>query len=421
MNKILLVLFITSSMFAQVEYSNKESIGLFLPRFYVDLANYKSQDSSKSKLDVFVKIPYSNIQFLKTPDEYKANYSIIISLYEDDELKLEKLWNEKVSTNSFKQTISQTSHNISYKSIAIEPGEYKFVCKVEDNESRKHSIFEQQIKVRKFDDSIDISDLIIASDIIETSEGIKIIPNIANMVTSQDSSLSFFYEIYSDKKRDFKVAYSIFDKDNEVIMTKKYDLDINPGINEINEPIKNIIFSLGDYFLEIKLFDENNNLLKRSGKKFSSKLFGFPLSITDLDLAISQMQFIAPPGEIDEIEEAGNYNERLKKFLAFWKRLDPSPNTVENETANEYFRRVEYSEATFKGYIKGWRSDMGMVYITLGPPDQVTRRPFQMDSKPYEIWEYYNLNRRFIFIDHTNFGDYRLENPSYGDWFRYRP
>ena len=87
----------------------------------------------------------------------------------------------------------------------------------------------------------------------------------------------------------------------------------------------------------------------------------------------------------------------------------------------EYYRRVEYANAHFKGYFKGWKSDMGMVYITLGPPDQVTRRPYEMDSRPYEVWEYYTLNMNFVFVDNTNFGDYRLQNPTYGDWFRYRP
>lgn len=421
MKKILFLLFISTSLFAQVEYAQKDSKVDFLPRFFIDLASYKSQDSTKSKMDIFIKVPYSNIQFLKTPNEYSAKYTLIVSLYKEDTLKLEKLWNEKVTTNSFKQTISQTSFNVSYKSFLVDPGEYKFVCKLEDLESRKFSVFEQQIKIRKFVDSLGLSDLVLATGIIETSEGTKIIPNIANLVTSKDSSLSFFFEIYSDKYREVKLLYSIFDKENELLLEKKYDYILNSGTNELNETIDNVIFSLGDYSLEIKLSNEKNKVIIGTRKKFASKLFGFPSSIRDLDLAISQMQFIATPDEINEIEDAGDYTKKLNKFLAYWKRLDPSPNTIENETANEYFRRVDYANATFKGYFKGWKSDMGMVYITLGPPDQVTRRPFQMDSKPYEIWDYYVINRSFIFVDQTNFGDYRLENPSYGDWFRYRP
>ena len=421
MKKILFLLFISTALFAQVEYAQNQSKVDFLPKFYLDLASYKANDTTKSKIDIFIKVPYSNIQFLKTTKEYSAKYALIVSLYQDDELQLEKLWNEKITTNSFKQTISQTSFNVSYKSFLVDPGEYKFVCKLEDLESRKHSVYEQQINIRKFDDTLGISDLVLASGIIETSEGTKIIPNISNLVTSKDSSLSFFFEIYSDKYREVELLYSIFDKEDLLLLEKKFDYILNSGINELNETIENVIFSLGDYSLEIKLLNENNKVITGTRKKFASKLFGFPSTIRDLDLAISQMQFIATPSEIDEIEEAGDYPAKLNKFLDFWKRIDPSPNTIENETANEYFRRVDYSNATFKGYFKGWKSDMGMVYITLGPPDQVTRRPFQMDSKPYEIWDYYVLNRSFVFVDQTNFGDYRLQNPSYGDWFRYRP
>ena len=61
---------------------------------------------------------------------------------------------------------------------------------------------------------------------------------------------------------------------------------------------------------------------------------------------------------------------------------------------------------------------MGMIYIVLGPPDNVDRHPFEYDSKPYEIWYYYDINRSFYFLDETGFGDYRLLNRNY-DWFRY--
>lgn len=423
MKNIIILLFFVSNIYSQVEYSQDRSNTQYLPKFFIDLASYSSQDSGKSKLDVFIKVPYSNVQFIKSQDKYRANYSLIISLYDDDddELKIEKLWNEKLETRNFKQTVSHTSYNVSYKSFTIEPGEYKFVCKIEDNESRKYSIFEQMIKVREFTDSIEISDLVLASGFIETIDGPKIIPNISNKVSSIDSSLSFFYEIYSEKPKDVKIVYSINNKEGKSLFIKEIDFNLLSGKTEINETLDRIVFTLGDYQLEIKIFDSEGKIITGTRKKFSSKLFGFPASVDDLDLSIKQMQYIATPSELDEIEDAENYSEKLKNFISYWKKLDPSPNTVENETLNEYYNRVEYANANFKGYFKGWRSDMGMVYITLGAPDQVTRRPYEMDSKPYEMWDYYVLNRRFIFVDQTNFGDYRLENPAYGNWFRYRP
>jgi hypothetical protein len=61
-----------------------------------------------------------------------------------------------------------------------------------------------------------------------------------------------------------------------------------------------------------------------------------------------------------------------------------------------------------------------MVFIILGSPNNVDRHPFALESKPYEVWQYYELNRTFIFVDETGFGDYRLVTPMYGDDFRFR-
>ena len=54
---------------------------------------------------------------------------------------------------------------------------------------------------------------------------------------------------------------------------------------------------------------------------------------------------------------------------------------------------------------------MGMVYIIFGEPSEIERHPLEMDTKPYEVWNYFELNREFIFVDYSGFGDYRLITP----------
>lgn len=63
---------------------------------------------------------------------------------------------------------------------------------------------------------------------------------------------------------------------------------------------------------------------------------------------------------------------------------------------------------------------MGMVFIILGTPSNIDRHPFELDSKPYEIWHYYEINRQYVFVDYTGFGDYRLVTPFYGDVNKFR-
>ena len=106
--------------------------------------------------------------------------------------------------------------------------------------------------------------------------------------------------------------------------------------------------------------------------------------------------------------------------MDFWKKKDPTPGSERNEIFEEYYRRVNYANEAFSHYVEGWRTDRGMVFIILGPPNNVDRHPMDFDAKPYEVWQYYDLSKDFIFMDETGFGDYRLITPLYGDYYRFR-
>ncbi|HAE87725.1 TPA: hypothetical protein DCG86_06850, partial [Candidatus Marinimicrobia bacterium] len=104
-------------------------------------------------------------------------------------------------------------------------------------------------------------------------------------------------------------------------------------------------------------------------------------------------------------------DEQKKLFQDFWKRNDPSPNTPNNELMNEYFHRIELANQLFSGFLDGWESDRGMIYTIFGEPDDVEQHTFDLSTKPYIIWYYHNLNRQFVFMDYTGFGDYQLTQP----------
>jgi len=178
--------------------------------------------------------------------------------------------------------------------------------------------------------------------------------------------------------------------------------------------------SLGNYILTVRLKDNNEDILASTSKTFYSRWVGLPATVNNIDEAIDQLIYIANPDEIDHMEDGKDEEEKSKRFLEYWKSKDPSPGNDENEVFQEYFGRVNFANEQFSHYREGWQTDRGMVFIILGPPNNVDRHPFEYDSKPYEIWEYYEINRSFTFLDETGFGDYRLITPMYGDLFRYR-
>jgi GWxTD domain-containing protein len=82
-------------------------------------------------------------------------------------------------------------------------------------------------------------------------------------------------------------------------------------------------------------------------------------------------------------------DERYQFIESFWLRRDPSPDTIENETRDEHYRRIAYSNERFASGNPGWKTDRGRIYITLGPPDQIEAHPSGDDkSGPFEIWRY---------------------------------
>jgi len=135
----------------------------------------------------------------------------------------------------------------------------------------------------------------------------------------------------------------------------------------------------------------------------------------DFKTAVEQLRYIATKEEMKKLLNAP-VNDRKKAWEEFWKSQDRTPSTAENEVREEYYRRVRYADLNYGNFGHGgWKTDMGMVYITYGPPDEVERHPFDLDAKPYQIWYYYNSKRIFRFVDLNGYGEYQLIYPYDGD------
>ena len=134
-------------------------------------------------------------------------------------------------------------------------------------------------------------------------------------------------------------------------------------------------------------------------------------TVDDLNDAIEQLKYIASRKEYKKLKKSDN-SKKFEVFKQFWKRRDPTPGTEVNEAMDEHYARVEYANQNFSVMQrKGWRTDMGMVYIILGPPDDIERNHYPIDSRPWERWYYYRINRSFLYFDYSGFGEYRLYTP----------
>ena len=417
--KLLIVyLFTISLIYGQTE--NPSFVPNGRVKYYQDFLNFAGE--KQTRLDIFIQVPFKEIQFVKSSKGFEGGYSVTVSIYEEDKetLVLEKLWNEKITVATFEELSSKENFNLSYRSFELEPKRYFIKTTVIDKDSRQEYFSSNLFDVKDFSLKPSISDIILIANQTIVDGSSKIIPNVSRNVSGSEGGINIFFEIYSDSTAENDVEYIITNDKKEVVISKTEKQLLNKGKTQVIYTVNDTTLSLGKYLLSIIIKDSSGNLIATTTKPFFSRLVGLPSSVNDIDKAISQLIYIATPDELEFIEEGKTEEEKTKRFMEFWKSKDPSPGNEENEVFEEYFRRIGYANENFSSYNEGWRTDRGMVFIILGTPNNVDRHPFEYDSKPYEVWQYYELNRSFVFVDETGFGDYRLITPMYGDLFRYR-
>ncbi|HEY0760551.1 MAG TPA: GWxTD domain-containing protein [Acidisarcina sp.] len=82
--------------------------------------------------------------------------------------------------------------------------------------------------------------------------------------------------------------------------------------------------------------------------------------------------------------------ERDNFIAAFWEARNPAPGSSFNSYKDEHYRRLSYANQNFGSarYDDGWRTDMGRMYITLGPPKLRTPYHIMANIREMEVWFY---------------------------------
>jgi GWxTD domain-containing protein len=116
----------------------------------------------------------------------------------------------------------------------------------------------------------------------------------------------------------------------------------------------------------------------------------------------------------DLVPYSGLTVEGKRRFLRdFWRRMDPTPATRENELQVRYYQRIADANRRFResgvGQVPGWRTDRGRIFIRRGEPDDVLRMPQSGPDKPWEAWKYTKERvLKYVFLDMTRLGNYSL-------------
>ena len=84
-----------------------------------------------------------------------------------------------------------------------------------------------------------------------------------------------------------------------------------------------------------------------------------------------EVPYIIDPEENAAFKGLKTDEERENFIEQFWLRRDPSPDTIDNEFRDEYYKRIVLANEKFTSGIPGWKTDRGRILIMHGEPDEV--------------------------------------------------
>jgi GWxTD domain-containing protein len=126
------------------------------------------------------------------------------------------------------------------------------------------------------------------------------------------------------------------------------------------------------------------------------------------------------PIERDVFMQLTTDRDRDLFMATFWKQRDPTPGTPENEYRDELLKRFQYANQFYGRSTtrEGWKTDMGRIYVVLGPPASIERFEATIGLVPCQSWSYYGDSHRglppqffLLFYQRGGVGEYRLYDP----------
>jgi GWxTD domain-containing protein len=416
----------SSLAFGQTDFGyldNREQI------FFVDYAAFRQEAGEKFDFELYYKILTHALTFVKEGEKFRASYEIQVVVSNKINKQVSGTSTEEsYVVDTYEETRSPLDFLTNQLVLSLYSGKYKLRAKLIDRNSGGVFPVEKDIDIpSRMGNKLVFSDVEFIRQLSDSTgesrfdrRGKMVIPNVSRVYGDDQPVLMFYYEIYGGppEPQAYLVKYRVQHRSQAFGREETTTVTLGPGTYFAFDSLSLQDSPSGDYSLEIDLVRKGKERAKVERDFHLEWSFANQLK-NEYTKAIEQLRYVASADEMKELKEAPE-DQRLQKWLEFWKSKDPSPGTPENELKDEYLRRLKYVNQNFSLPTKeGWETDVGMIYMIYGHPDEVDKHPFERDAPTYQVWYYYQKGLTFLFVDRGD-GEYELQPPYDGKYRYYR-
>jgi GWxTD domain-containing protein len=406
---IIIVLLISHVLVAQIRPNSKRQKEA-IRQYGFSIFSVADAKSDSIRILAFLSVPNHVLQFLKIKDGFEAQYEATISLKrKKGNLVGRRNWSNKLKTIDYLESTSKeilTIHQVEFKVV---PGDYVISAELLDGDSKNSGVREKELKYSEHKGDLALYTPFFL-DYLSGNWGLddNEIPMFQNIMGAKVTRASFFVS-GKIKPGPYTLEVTVLGSKKKELWKKSFESNSKDEYFHQRIIIPDKIAKQGlRKKVDIVLIQGNEQ--KKESVILSLSKIGISSSISNIDQAVENMRYILHDDEWKKLSKSKN-TDKETLFLEYWESRDPTPETSDNEVMNEYFSRVSYSNNNFKSYLPGWKTDMGMIYILFGPPDDLEVYNDPLSRIYSQRWHYYRINKYFDFIDENGFGDHRLSTP----------
>lgn len=383
--------------------------------FVGKISSFASARADTTLVLVSISVPNRALTFTREGDRYRAPYEVKITMSRGDVDVASINAMEIVRVGSFRE-INRTDESVIFQHyFHVAPGTYGLSAVVRDVGGSRAATQRATIDVPSLTTGRFSTPLLVyeasGRTVLDSAPHLLASPR-SSAVFGRDSIVAIYVEAYGQGTRlpvDFVVRN---DKGarlwrDSVTLGRKGNL-FN-GI--VNVPISTVGVGIAEVF-----FTRRDSPDSAKAPLFVS--FGEDIPLMSFEDMLGYLRFFANNSRLAALRTAP-LERRATVWAEFLRATDPIPETATNEEMQAYFTRIQLANIQFRmDRNPGWLSDRGMVFVSLGEPDQILERSLNVacwtaqvaSNTRIQIWQYRRYNSQLIFCEET--GRWKLTRPS---------
>jgi len=363
---------------------------------------------------VSMSLPNRALGFVREGDRFRATYDVRFDVRQGTTLVGHVESTETVRVGSFKETARGDESIIFQRTLLLAPGDYVITAALRDEGSANSASQEAKLTVPRLGSTGVSTPVVVIQATPRTSltAPLDLVASPRSTVTfGRDTVLPVYVEAYGSRE---PVRVSVRGDGGATVWSDTISLPARrDGLYSavVNVPVSSLGVGV------TTLVTSRGGADSTHAPVFVS--FGDELPVASFEEMLNYLRYFASPQRLQSLRETPAA-QRPAAWGAFLRETDPVITTPLHEGLRDYFQRLQAANERFRGDgAAGWMSDRGMVYITLGEPDQIYEQGGSNDISSRGralIWEYRQMRLQLVFIDQSGFNRWRLTAGSENDF-----